>query len=138
MLDGVLALGNAYGWLQQRDESIALLNRAKEGYNRLPEKHSAISMLNAFRLVHQMNRMSQQIAQYRLLLAITKVSLLDDKVSVSIADQLENRLMELKPKEPGEAKECVLFTFEVKGRMLGKEGHPRIDAQPGGRPLFTP
>ena len=117
VLDKILALGRAYMWVGEGDESQACYERAKEGFMRLLGEDSAKAVGAAFRLVR--GSTDKKIAEYRRLWEMAKVSLPDEVVTYDVANELGAALHEKGKYD--ETKVLWLTALEGRRRVLGDE-----------------
>ena len=122
LLDGFLALGRAYEWMEHWDENVdwesyKYFERAKEGFIRLLGENSAKALNAAYYLVEGSD--DEVIEEYRRLWEMAKVSLPDETVTFQIASDLG---FELRQKgEFEDAKMFYLAALEGRRRVLGED-----------------
>eukprot|EP00518_Triparma_eleuthera_P004837 CAMPEP_0182464466 /NCGR_PEP_ID=MMETSP1319-20130603/8660_1 /TAXON_ID=172717 /ORGANISM="Bolidomonas pacifica, Strain RCC208" /LENGTH=512 /DNA_ID=CAMNT_0024664109 /DNA_START=147 /DNA_END=1685 /DNA_ORIENTATION=- len=137
VLDGVMALGEAYMWMEEWDECKACYKRAEEGFVRLLGEDSAKAVNAAYSVAGQivsteLDRIDthsyivtlnaygdEKIAEYRRLWAKAKVSLPEEAVTYGIGSDLGVKLHEKGKHE--EAKVFKLAALEGRRRVLGNE-----------------
>ena len=117
-LDGVMTLGRAYMWMGD-GECKACFKRAKEGFARLIGENSAKEVNAAYMVASLIPSDDENIAEYRRLWEMAKVSLSDEAVTYDIATQLGDEL-----REKGKFEEEKVFYLAALGgrrRVLGEE-----------------
>ena len=119
VFDGVLQLGNAHMWMNQRNGCVACFERAKEGFVCLLGEDSAQAANAALAVASQIPSDDEKIAEWRRLWEMAKVSLPEEAVTYDIANQLGGSL-EFKGKYE-EAKVFYLAALEGRRRVLGEE-----------------
>ena len=87
VLDGSLQLGDAHLWIDEWGECVECYKRAKEGFVRLLGEVSAKAVNAAYKVANQLPP-DEQIAEYRRLWEMAKVSLPEEAVTYDIANQL--------------------------------------------------
>ena len=119
VLDGVLAPGKAYGWIDERDECTACYQRAKEGFTHLLGEDSAKAVNVALAIASQIPSANERIAELRRLWEMAKISLPEEAVTYDVASEVG---IELKKKGTyEEAKVLYLATLEGRRRGHGDE-----------------
>ena len=127
VLDGVLALGRSYMWMDEYDDCEACFKRAKEGFVRLLGADHVKSVDVTKNLLLQTTEDDNElIAEFRALWERAKVTLVDEAVTFDIANDLGDRLC--KEGEYEEAKVFNLVTLEGKRRVLGEEHKKILDS----------
>ena len=119
VLDGVMALGIAYTWVDEWNECRACFRRAKEGFVRLLGEDSAKAVHAAYSVASRLPSDDERIAEYRRLWEMAKVSLPEETVTYDIASQLGYEMRKKGKYE--EAKVFYLAALEGRRRVLGEE-----------------
>ena len=121
VLDGVLQMGVAHMWMNQRNGCLNCFERAKEGFVRLLGEGGAKAVNAAFMVAAQLPSDDERIAEFRRLWEMAKVSLPEEAVTYDIANDLGAKMMEKGNGKDEEAKVFQLAALEGRRRVLGEE-----------------
>ena len=122
VLDGVMALGVAYMWMDGRDDYKACFERAKEGFVLLLGEKSSKAVRAAFLFVGE-SAVDEIIVEFRWLWEKAKVSLANEAVTCDIVKSLGIELYRkcCRKWQFEEAKVFYLAALEWRRRVLGEK-----------------
>jgi len=123
VLDGVMALGKAYVWVEEWDECHACFVRAREGFVRLLGKDSPKSINAAHRVAWQLPSDDERIVESKRLWEMARVSLPDEAITYDIANDVGIGLW--KKGQHAEAKAFYVAALEGY-RKLFEDEHKKI------------